>query len=62
MKDRRLRLMLLEHDEYIKMHLLKTNEMIDIPVRHIPVRNLMMANIRNEVDKALSTAKVMVDK
>lgn len=53
---------MIEHDKYIKMHLLKTNEMIDIPVRHIPVRNLMMANIRNEVDKALSTAKVMVDK
>lgn len=62
MKDQRHRLMLFEHDKYIKMHLLKTNEMIAIPVRHIPVRNLMMANIRNEVDRALSTAKVMVDK
>lgn len=36
--------------------------MIDIPVRHIPVKNLMTANIRNELDKALSTAKVIVDK
>lgn len=46
----------------MEMCLLKTNEMIAIPVRDTPVRNLMMANIRKDVDKALSTAKAMVAK
>lgn len=33
-----------------------------MPVRHTPVKNLMMTNIRYEVENALRTANIVVDK
>lgn len=44
------------------MCLLNTKEIIEMPVRHNPVKNLMTTNIRYEVENALRTANVMVDK
>lgn len=43
-------------------HSLKTEEMILIPAIDNPVKNLMMTNIMYETEKALSSAKNMVDK
>lgn len=40
------------------VYLLRTIEIMFIPARDIPVRNLITANITNDVDTALRTAKV----
>lgn len=42
--------------------LLKAIEIMLIPARDIPVRNLIMANMTNDVETALRIAKVSEDR
>lgn len=50
-----------EFETLARAHLLKTLEIILIPESDAPAKNLTMANIMYEVEKALSSENTMVD-